>query len=277
MRWPRRLSTSSRVRRCFSIRTRPSSSASTSPPIRRRSVPDAPPCQTSDRCFPRRSPRRPRTATTRCVEFTNALAHRLGVVAAETGATDVTAAVPITTGPKHRSRPQSRPQRAAAPPARRRPALVVTVVLALLLIAVGSIGLLLLRAERQTAGAQKPKPPTNSAPATAAAPVVPVVLVGADCATLGAAGVTSDGAQAYCSRLPRRATRCGPCTPRCPPRLAQPRAPPMCPTRKASRSRLRCASRRPIRPACNAAKTFGGATSPGPREAAVTSLRTVTA
>jgi serine/threonine-protein kinase len=32
--------------------------------------------------------------------------------------------------------------------------------------------------------------------------VVPVVLVGADCATLGAAGVTSDGAQAYCSRLP---------------------------------------------------------------------------
>jgi serine/threonine-protein kinase len=32
--------------------------------------------------------------------------------------------------------------------------------------------------------------------------VVPVVLLGADCATLGAAGVTSDGAQAYCSRLP---------------------------------------------------------------------------
>ncbi len=136
-----------------------------------------------------------------CVEFTNALAHRLGVVAAESGATDVTAAVPITTGPKHRSRPQSRPQRAAAPPARRRPALVVTVVLALLLIGVGSIGLLLLRAERQTP-AQKPKPPSSAPPATAASPVVPVVLVGADCATLGAAGVTSDGAQAYCSKLP---------------------------------------------------------------------------
>jgi serine/threonine-protein kinase len=78
------------------------------------------------------------------------------------------------------------------------------VVLALLLIGVGSVGLLLLRAERQTTAgpSQKPKPPTNAAPATAAAPAVPVVLLGADCATLGGAGVTSDGAQAYCSRLP---------------------------------------------------------------------------
>jgi len=134
-----------------------------------------------------------------CMEFANALAHRLGAVAAETGASDITAAVPVTVGPKHRSRPQ----RSAAPPARRPRALVVTVVLALLLVAVGSVGLLLLRQERQPAGgSEKPKPPTNAAPATAAAPVVPVVLLGADCATLGAAGVTSDGAQAYCSRLP---------------------------------------------------------------------------
>ena len=134
-----------------------------------------------------------------CMEFANALAHRLGAVAAETGASDITAAVPVTVGPKHRSRPQ----RSATPPARRPRALVVTVVLALLLVAVGSVALLLLRQERQPAGgSEKPKPPTNAAPATAAAPVVPVVLLGADCATLGAAGVTSDGAQAYCSRLP---------------------------------------------------------------------------
>src|SRR3984893_5961308 len=134
-----------------------------------------------------------------CMEFANALAHRLGAVAAETGASDITAAVPVPVGPKHRSRPQ----RSAAPPARRPRALVVTVVLALLLVAVGSVGLLLLRQERQPAGgSEKPKPPTNAAPATAAAPVVPVVLLGADCATLGAAGVTSDGAQDYCSRLP---------------------------------------------------------------------------
>jgi len=35
-----------------------------------------------------------------------------------------------------------------------------------------------------------------------AAPAVPVVLVGADCAVLGAAGVTATGQQAYCARLP---------------------------------------------------------------------------
>jgi serine/threonine-protein kinase len=133
-----------------------------------------------------------------CMEFAKALSHRLGVVDAETGASEVTAAVAI--GPRHRSQPH----RAARPPARRPRALVVTVVLALLLVAVGSVGLLLLREERQpsTGPPQKPTPPTNSAPATAAAPVVPVVLLGADCATLGAAGVTSDGAQAYCSKLP---------------------------------------------------------------------------
>jgi serine/threonine-protein kinase len=133
-----------------------------------------------------------------CVEFAKALAHRLGVVDAETGASEVTAAVPV--GPKHRSQPE----RTAALPPRRRTALVLTVVVALLLIAVGSVGLLLLHQERHPAAApaQKPQPPTNPAPAAPAAPAVPVVLLGADCATLGALGVTSDGAQAFCSRLP---------------------------------------------------------------------------
>ena len=39
-------------------------------------------------------------------------------------------------------------------------------------------------------------------PPTASTPAQPVVLVGADCATLGAAGLTTGGQQAYCSRLP---------------------------------------------------------------------------
>jgi serine/threonine-protein kinase len=130
-----------------------------------------------------------------CVEFANALAHRLGVVDAETGASEVTEAVPV--GPKHRSQPQ----RSVALPPRRRSALVLAVVVALLLIAVGSAGLLLLHQERHPAAApaQKPQSPTNPEPA---APAVPVILLGADCATLGALGVTSDGAQAFCSRLP---------------------------------------------------------------------------
>lgn len=36
---------------------------------------------------------------------------------------------------------------------------------------------------------------------TASAPALPVVVVGADCATMGAAGVTTTGAPAYCARL----------------------------------------------------------------------------
>ncbi len=210
-----------------------------------------------------------------CMEFANALAHRLGAVAAETGASDITAAVPVTVGPKHRSRPQ----RSAAPPARRPRALVVTVVLALLLVAVGSVGLLLLRQERQTtAGPSRSRsrrrmrrPLRRLLPwsrsywwALTAQPWAPRV------SPPTAHRPTARG-------CPPQATRCGPCTPRCPPPLPQPRAPPMWSTRHTSSKRLRCASRRPIRPAWRAARTFGEAASPGPREAAVTSLRTVTA
>jgi serine/threonine-protein kinase len=45
-------------------------------------------------------------------------------------------------------------------------------------------------------------PSTTAAPSTQAAPAVPVVLVGADCAMLGAAGVSEKGQSAYCARLP---------------------------------------------------------------------------
>ena len=43
------------------------------------------------------------------------------------------------------------------------------------------------------------RPPASD---TAAKPNVPVVLIGADCATLGAAGQSSTGQQAYCAKLP---------------------------------------------------------------------------
>ncbi|WP_193045840.1 serine/threonine-protein kinase [Mycolicibacterium baixiangningiae] len=41
----------------------------------------------------------------------------------------------------------------------------------------------------------------DAATTTAAAPALPVVVVGADCATMGAAGVTPTGSPAYCARL----------------------------------------------------------------------------
>jgi serine/threonine-protein kinase len=44
-------------------------------------------------------------------------------------------------------------------------------------------------------------PPVTSTSTTSAGPAVPVVLVGADCAVLGGAGVSEKGQQAYCARL----------------------------------------------------------------------------
>ena len=203
-----------------------------------------------------------------CVEFANALADRLGVVAAETGASDITAAVPVTTGTKHRSRPQ----RAAAPPARRRPALVGTVVLAMLLIGVGSVGLLLLRAERQPpAGGPKSRrrrrirhPPPRLLPWSRSCCWAPT-------AQPWAPRVSPLTARRPTARGCLTATRCGLFTPRCPPPLPQRRAPPTRSTRTASSNRLRCASRRPIRPACSAARTFGVGTSPGLPEGLIAS------
>jgi serine/threonine-protein kinase len=65
-------------------------------------------------------------------------------------------------------------------------------VVAVLLIA-GVVAAVLLMGRHQNAAAPQPSPTK---------PAVPVVLVGADCAVLGAAGVTETGQQAYCARLP---------------------------------------------------------------------------
>jgi serine/threonine-protein kinase len=77
--------------------------------------------------------------------------------------------------------------------------------LALVLSAIAVVAVLFVtlyeRPERSAA--ERPSQPTrDSAQATAAGVVaLPVVVVGADCATLGAAGLTEAGAPAYCARL----------------------------------------------------------------------------
>ena len=124
-----------------------------------------------------------------CVEFVNALSQRLGEVAAETGATEATSAAPIAARPRHRSRPP----RASKTTTKRRPAVIVAVILALLLLGVSAVAVILFGREREMTASPSQAP---------GSPVVPVVLLGADCATLGAEGVTSNGKQAYCSKLP---------------------------------------------------------------------------
>jgi hypothetical protein len=82
-----------------------------------------------------------------------------------------------------------------------RPTVVTAVVLALLLIGVTAVAMQVLgrdgpsTAEPRQESAQPQ--PANSSPGAA----VPAVFVGADCAPLGAAGLTQDGKRTYCAEL----------------------------------------------------------------------------
>lgn len=119
-----------------------------------------------------------------CLEFAAALRMSLGDVAPDLLAGDATLAAP-------------RARRATATTSRWRALRwvgVVIVVMALVGAAV-AIGLLVGDRHRSATPAQPPSAPTISA-------VIPVVLIGADCATLGAEGVSATGQTAYCARLP---------------------------------------------------------------------------
>lgn len=78
------------------------------------------------------------------------------------------------------------------PKSRKRLLVIASAILAVLLIA-GAAAAVVLTGRHQKEAAPQPSP---------AAPPVPVVLVGADCGVLGAAGVSETGQKAYCARLP---------------------------------------------------------------------------
>jgi len=109
-----------------------------------------------------------------CIDFARALEHRLG------GGPDEPTRLARTYGPRH-ARAQTKP----APRSRRRPIVIAAVAGLVTLIAAAGAYIALHQDKR----------------AASAAPNVPVVVVGADCATMGAAGVTETGKPAYCARL----------------------------------------------------------------------------
>lgn len=128
-----------------------------------------------------------------CADFARALAARARVdVPASTGDADATQLAPAAGGGRHA-------KRSSPPPSRVR--LLVTTALVLSLIAVVSVLLLVFydRGERRGAAAAGLAPASSSAPSGGV--TLPVVVVGADCETLGAAGLTEQGDPAYCARL----------------------------------------------------------------------------
>jgi serine/threonine protein kinase, bacterial len=127
-----------------------------------------------------------------CTDFANALARNLNGVPDELGDTDATMAASAFSPPTHHGKSPKRSM-----PSWRLPAAVL---LGLLIVGGALAAYFLTRHHGQ--GVAQPLPSTASAPPAASAPAVPVVLVGADCSVLGAAGVSEKGQQAYCARLP---------------------------------------------------------------------------
>jgi serine/threonine protein kinase, bacterial len=134
--------------------------------------------------FSRALAKKPEDRYPSCMAFADALKESLDGVAPEVVSGDATMPAararraPVTTSRKRAFRPVS-----------------VAVALAALVGVAAVIGLLLGDRHRSNTPAQpQPAPPTSA--------VIPVVLIGADCATLGAEGVTSAGQTAYCARLP---------------------------------------------------------------------------
>jgi serine/threonine-protein kinase len=117
-----------------------------------------------------------------CMDFARALALQLDVEVDGLGANDAT--LDAMALARHRKRRE--------PKSRTRPILIGSAILAALLI-LGAVAAVILTGRHQNEAAPPPNP---------AAPAVPVVLVGADCGVLGAAGVTETGQKAYCARLP---------------------------------------------------------------------------
>jgi serine/threonine-protein kinase len=127
----------------------------------------------------------------KCADFARALAHHIGTKAQDLGS-DATMLATPPSGPRH--------ARAEVKPRRR---LIAVVAAALVVIAVAAVGFVVFDRTRDHSAEAK-SPPTSAAPAPAApgGVTLPVVVVGANCATLGAAGITEVGAPAYCAHLP---------------------------------------------------------------------------
>ncbi|AQT82152.1 serine/threonine protein kinase [Mycolicibacterium litorale] len=137
---------------------------------------------------------------TRCIDFARALEQGLGTAERESGAIDVTTAAAVA-GRGKRSVARARHAKPESGPSRRR--LLIPALVGVVIVVVGAAaGLSLLLGHRgETATATTTAPHSTSAPppAVAGRMNLPVVVVGANCAVLGAAAVSEAGAPAYCA------------------------------------------------------------------------------
>jgi serine/threonine-protein kinase len=117
-----------------------------------------------------------------CMDFANALARHLDVAVGDVGANDATMAA-VAPARRHGKEPKSR----------KRSLVIASAAILIALLIAGAAAAIILIGRHQNEAVPQPRPPV---------PAVPVVLVGADCEVLGAAGITETGKKAYCARLP---------------------------------------------------------------------------
>src|SRR6202045_452491 len=125
----------------------------------------------------------------RCIDFARALAHNVGAAAPHPGDAEATMVALAVTGPRH----------ARAEAKSRRRIIVPVAVAALAAIAIAAVTFVVADRGRRNPAEAKPKSsatPTASATQSPGNITLPVVVVGANCATLGAAGITQGGAPA---------------------------------------------------------------------------------
>lgn len=134
----------------------------------------------------------------KCVDFARALSHRLDPHASSAvGATTVSDATIMS-----RATP-SRPRhaKAEAPKKSRTPLLVAGGAVVLVALLALCAYVLFGRGHSDEKVEAKPPPPQPSSSTSVALPQLPVIVVGADCDILGAAGITETGGQAYCAHV----------------------------------------------------------------------------
>lgn len=123
-----------------------------------------------------------------CMEFAQALAHRISTLTDDSDQATMAAHAAVT--PQHR-------HAAAATTTRklRRPTFLVPVIALGLVLIGGAVAAFLVANNNRHEAAATLKPAPSG-------PALPVVLIGADCAMLGAEGQSESGQTAYCARLP---------------------------------------------------------------------------
>jgi len=126
----------------------------------------------------------PRDRYVRCIDFARALGQRLGVSPQQLDPLEPTMLAPAAklapTGPRHSRRRRERSRRVVL--------LSVGAVLALIGVAAAAFVV----GERFRDRSEERAPESLT---------LPVVVIGADCSTLGAAGITAEGHPAYCAKL----------------------------------------------------------------------------